>query len=713
MATRDLCVSLTVLGRVAPVVVPLDAKRPQDLVTAAWDAVHEVNEEFELHRLPSAGGRSLNRSVSKSPLRHSRKSSSSLNPAAATATATAGDAVDEEDDAAATSSWKGLKWLYGDGDTFDPMLPTDYATLCVYAEAWYRARGTLLQVTAAHSSVSDEETQIKAALKAAGDPRYKAAGEVDGPEASECVYCFPDGHWVPAYLELFSMIVIFGSVISFVLETLPRYRLEDDGEERDDDHPTFFWIETGCIAWFTAEYLVRWLSSRNRRRFPFEAMNIVDLVAILPYYIGLMLGGSGASSIAIIRILRLARVSRLFKVSRHFQGLADMISSVAASGKELTLFAIIGIVGSILFGSLIFYAEEPSNPDDFISIPLGMWWGIITMTTVGYGDVAVISTQGRIIGYFVASFGVALLAIPAGVFISEFMRQNEARQKLKEGTIVPSSLGLSRLEWAIKDGLAFVEKERHNRARLFADSLDDGAQGILPLILSPGSGGGGKGGNGVGQGDNGGGGFDAATKTSEGDEAQSAGAPHATVQPATEQFTSNDIELCDASLFMNNPIAASAPVQPVWVHADDVLRMRRLERQAQPGPQIAAHPSLMQLLRGAVGDEEQNGEMGAKGNDSKSASASASASAAPSKPQASRRVGNSRSEAAAATTSTSGVPSLPPVLRRAKQQEAKETDKPATRTEEPSDAAEAAAESELSSNSEPSSAGYVTIISSV
>lgn len=98
-------------------------------------------------------------------------------------------------------------------------------------------------------------------------------------------------------------------------------------------------------------------------------LNIIDLVAILPYYISLAVGSRGASSLAIIRILRLSRVLRLFKMSRHNEGLRNMIECFAATGKEIVLFGIIITLSCILFGAAIFYADRDSYDSFFYSIP--------------------------------------------------------------------------------------------------------------------------------------------------------------------------------------------------------------------------------------------------------------------------------------------------------------------------------------------------------
>jgi hypothetical protein len=140
---------------------------------------------------------------------------------------------------------------------------------------------------------------------------------------SDCVWWLKESHPVARFFETSTMIVIIVSVFGFVLETLPQFRLDSNREARDDDHPTFFAIESFCIAWFTIEYSMRiYAAGPGRfRSWMWQPMNMIDLIAILPYYISFAIGSSGASSVAVVRILRLTRVTRLLKFSRHSSGL--------------------------------------------------------------------------------------------------------------------------------------------------------------------------------------------------------------------------------------------------------------------------------------------------------------------------------------------------------------------------------------------------------
>jgi hypothetical protein len=154
------------------------------------------------------------------------------------------------------------------------------------------------------------------------DDEYARQLDPTDPNAkSDCLWWLLASHPVAQWAEIITMVVIIISVFGFVLETLPQYRLDENGEERD--HPVFFAIESACIAWFTVEYMMRlYAAGPGRfRKWMWQTLNVIDLIAILPYYISFAIGSSGASSIAVIRILRLTRVARLLKFSRHSSGL--------------------------------------------------------------------------------------------------------------------------------------------------------------------------------------------------------------------------------------------------------------------------------------------------------------------------------------------------------------------------------------------------------
>lgn len=147
--------------------------------------------------------------------------------------------------------------------------------------------------------------------------------ETRASHMSDCIWWLDASHPISRFFEVASMIVILVSIFTFVLETIPRYRLEPNGEERSDTHPDFVALEIFCIGWFTVEYLMRMYAAKGwRLKWARQPLNVIDLLAIVPYYVSLGLSnGAVGSAFVIVRILRLMRVTRLFKFSRHSQAL--------------------------------------------------------------------------------------------------------------------------------------------------------------------------------------------------------------------------------------------------------------------------------------------------------------------------------------------------------------------------------------------------------
>lgn len=166
-------------------------------------------------------------------------------------------------------------------------------------------------------------------------------------------------------------------------------------------HEAFQFIEAICNIWFTFELLMRFISCPSKLAFGRSIVNIIDFTATLSFYIDLLLPSilqstsqmSATSQMQttntdILEFFSIIRIMRLFKLTRHSAGLKILVQTFKASAGELMLLVFFLLLGIVIFASLIYYAERiQTNPDnDFNSIPLGLWWALVTMTTVGYGD---------------------------------------------------------------------------------------------------------------------------------------------------------------------------------------------------------------------------------------------------------------------------------------------------------------------------------------
>ncbi|BFZ16079.1 hypothetical protein BsWGS_19119 [Bradybaena similaris] len=251
---------------------------------------------------------------------------------------------------------------------------------------------------------------------------------------------YPESSAAARLCAIFSVVIILLSIVIFCLETLPQfkhYRLinttlnnsKDKMEEVDIPkfNEPFFVIETCCIIWFTFELLVRFASCPEKLGFFKNIMNCIDIVAIIPYFITLgtvvadqSKSNNQAMSLAILRVIRLVRVFRIFKLSRHSKGLQILGQTLKASMRELGLLIFFLFIGVILFSSAVYFAEADAEQTHFKSIPDAFWWAVVTMTTVGYGDMMPIGVWGKLVGSLCAIAGVLTIALPVPVIVSNF-----------------------------------------------------------------------------------------------------------------------------------------------------------------------------------------------------------------------------------------------------------------------------------------------------
>ncbi|NXB15280.1 KCNA7 protein, partial [Rhagologus leucostigma] len=189
----------------------------------------------------------------------------------------------------------------------------------------------------------------------------------------------------------------------------------------------FFLVETVCICWFSLELLVRLVASPSKAAFFRSAMNLIDLAAIAPYFIALGTElarqrgiGQPAMSLAVLRVIRLVRVFRVFKLSRHSTGLQILGQTLKASMRELGLLIFFLLIGVVLFSSAVYFAEAEDAATAFTSIPQAFWWAVVTMTTVGYGDMAPVTVGGKLVGSLCAIAGVLTISLPVPVIVSNF-----------------------------------------------------------------------------------------------------------------------------------------------------------------------------------------------------------------------------------------------------------------------------------------------------
>ena len=236
------------------------------------------------------------------------------------------------------------------------------------------------------------------------------------------------------------------SILGFCLETLPDLRPVNvtlknvhvgcDGKNTTTGyalrpHNALNVLDTICTVFFTVELIVRFSFSPNKFKFCRTAMNIIDLLALVPLYMQFVLNSDAFQFcyvnerlvFEIMFILRIIRMFRIFHLVKHYQALQILVYALKASLQELLMLGIFLFIGMLIFATMIYYAERQSSGkpgDAFHTIPVGFWWAIITMTCVGYGDVVPSSPIGYVVGVACSVSGVLMLALTIPVISNNF-----------------------------------------------------------------------------------------------------------------------------------------------------------------------------------------------------------------------------------------------------------------------------------------------------
>ncbi len=248
-----------------------------------------------------------------------------------------------------------------------------------------------------------------------------------------------------ADIALISLISL--NILAVILESLPSMA--------DDWKPFFGPFETFSVIVFTVEYLLRFWSTveerqkefrhpiKGRIRFMLTPMAIIDLMAILPFYLVFFVDFD-------LRFLRVLRLLRVFKLTRYSSSMTMLLQVLKEEARSIGAAFFVLMLLVVMSASLLYLAEQEAQPEAFGSIPAAMWWAIITMTTVGYGDVTPITGMGKTLGAVISIISVGMVALPAGLLASGFTeairRRRDEYEKLVDRALEDGMLETHEIE---------------------------------------------------------------------------------------------------------------------------------------------------------------------------------------------------------------------------------------------------------------------------
>lgn len=225
----------------------------------------------------------------------------------------------------------------------------------------------------------------------------------------------PAGKW----FDIILLIAILASVIIVIIESVPSYQAR---------YGTIFtvleWIFT---IFFTVEYGLRLYAVHKPIKYATSFFGVIDLLSILPTFLSLIFAGT--HSLMVVRGLRLLRVFRIFKLANFLSQGQVIVAALKASRAKIFVFVIFILIVVSIFGSIMYLVEGASN-SQFDSIPRSIYWSIVTLTTVGYGDISPVTPFGQAIAAVIMIAGYAIIAVPTGIVTAEAMAARNVQKKI-------------------------------------------------------------------------------------------------------------------------------------------------------------------------------------------------------------------------------------------------------------------------------------------
>jgi voltage-gated potassium channel len=216
------------------------------------------------------------------------------------------------------------------------------------------------------------------------------------------------------YFDFFIQGLILLSLVSFSLETIP--------DISENLISFLYYLEVFTVSLFSLEYLIRIWVSKKPILYVFSFFGIIDLLAVLPFFL------VGYLDLRFLRAFRILRVFRALKIVRYNKAMKRFGLAFILVKEEIVLFFVCTIILIFITSAGIYYFENEAQPETFKSIFHSAWWSIVTLTTVGYGDIYPITLGGRIFTFFVLMIGVGLVTVPAGLVASALSKAREIEE---------------------------------------------------------------------------------------------------------------------------------------------------------------------------------------------------------------------------------------------------------------------------------------------
>lgn len=194
----------------------------------------------------------------------------------------------------------------------------------------------------------------------------------------------------------------------------------------------FFALEWFFTIVFTIEYVLRLICIKRPHKYVFSVLGVIDLLAIIPSYLSIIF--AGAQSLLVLRALRLLRIFRIFRLVHFLSEMQFLSHAIKNSLRKISIFILVVLTSVVILGSIIYLVEGQQN--GFTSIPQSVYWAIVTITTVGYGDIAPVTPLGQIIASFIMLLGYGIIAVPTGIITTEMAIA--ARSKKQGNQACPS-----------------------------------------------------------------------------------------------------------------------------------------------------------------------------------------------------------------------------------------------------------------------------------